>query len=769
MTFLNPMMLFGGLAVGIPLALHFFYRAHYRPVPWAAMKFLRLSVEQTSRRMRFQELILLLLRIVVCLLLAFALARPSADSLTSHSGRGESVDAILLIDVSYSMSALEGEGKDRRSRFDRAKEAAIKVIDHLPPESTVRIVACTDKAVAMGPLTPSNLDEARHLVRNLKLTSMSTDFAAGFSEAVVSFENKNGVSKEVYLFSDMQRSGWDRQTSFIRAKCDDIKNQASLYLVRCSDTDSKLKNVAIEGILPQTEIPHIKAPTNFTVLLRNTGVEKMENIKVTLQVDNKDIDKSYVTVDKIEPGQTRPLTMTVDVKEVGWHLFTARIEANNPEPEVAAPKDGAGPAPMVAPKYVALQDDIEEDNTFRRSMHVHEKIRILLIDGNPDDNPLKTGTYFLGHALLPIPEVDKENYHLRVAAISPEAANPGSLEGMDICVLVNVTAANLSEDFVKRLNRFVRDGKGLLITSGSHVKPKDYNERLADLLPTPLLDEAPYHAPLDNPATPDLESLDIHSFLATLKEGGLNQLSTLNVAFTKVILPVEDPRNVTDNKDLGRVLLRFNDNRPMLLSRSVGSGEVMLLTTSVDPSWSILSQAEGGFSAFFPFIKGCVTHLVQRAKNPYDWTAGDKVRWTPPDPNLDYDVIPPDGERVLLGKAKAFEDKMCLNAFDSSHAGLYWIVEHGPDAEAQKKLDARGQALVFNPDLRESQSLETISDKSIEDQLGFVPVHLKTGFDGSQFTGTERSRGEWTIWFLTALLIFALGETLWAWFCGRAW
>jgi len=105
MTFLNPLMLFGSLAVGIPIALHFFYRARYRPLPWAAMHFLRLSIEQTSRRLRFQELLLLLLRVAVCFLLAMALARPASTSLTSGGGRGESVDALIIVDTSYSIGA----------------------------------------------------------------------------------------------------------------------------------------------------------------------------------------------------------------------------------------------------------------------------------------------------------------------------------------------------------------------------------------------------------------------------------------------------------------------------------------------------------------------------------------------------------------------------------------------------------------------------------------------------------------------------------------
>src|SRR5438876_9315524 len=80
MTFLTPFMLMGALAAAIPIALHLFFRSRYRTVPWAAMKFLLTSVEQTSRRLRFQELLLLMLRILILVILALALARPIISS-----------------------------------------------------------------------------------------------------------------------------------------------------------------------------------------------------------------------------------------------------------------------------------------------------------------------------------------------------------------------------------------------------------------------------------------------------------------------------------------------------------------------------------------------------------------------------------------------------------------------------------------------------------------------------------------------------------------
>src|SRR3954451_3009227 len=102
MGFLSPFMLWGAAAACIPIALHFFFRSRYRTVPWAAMKFLLTSIEQTSRRLRFQELLLLLMRVALLVLLAFALARPLSSSVGGGSGR-DAIDAAFVIDNSMSM------------------------------------------------------------------------------------------------------------------------------------------------------------------------------------------------------------------------------------------------------------------------------------------------------------------------------------------------------------------------------------------------------------------------------------------------------------------------------------------------------------------------------------------------------------------------------------------------------------------------------------------------------------------------------------------
>ena len=70
-------MLIGISAIAVPIIIHFLNRRKFKTVPWAAMKFVKLSVDQNQRRMRLEDLILLLIRCALLALLALALARPA--------------------------------------------------------------------------------------------------------------------------------------------------------------------------------------------------------------------------------------------------------------------------------------------------------------------------------------------------------------------------------------------------------------------------------------------------------------------------------------------------------------------------------------------------------------------------------------------------------------------------------------------------------------------------------------------------------------------
>src|SRR3954467_10783837 len=62
-----------GTAVSIPILIHLLNRRRFKIVEWAAMRFLLAAQKKNSRKMRIEQIILLLVRCAVLLLLVLAM------------------------------------------------------------------------------------------------------------------------------------------------------------------------------------------------------------------------------------------------------------------------------------------------------------------------------------------------------------------------------------------------------------------------------------------------------------------------------------------------------------------------------------------------------------------------------------------------------------------------------------------------------------------------------------------------------------------------
>ena len=76
MQFLQPALLWGALAVAIPIALHFWHQKKGTVIAWAAMRFLLEKSQQSRRGLRLDQILLLTLRCLIFLLLVFLLSEP---------------------------------------------------------------------------------------------------------------------------------------------------------------------------------------------------------------------------------------------------------------------------------------------------------------------------------------------------------------------------------------------------------------------------------------------------------------------------------------------------------------------------------------------------------------------------------------------------------------------------------------------------------------------------------------------------------------------
>src|SRR3954469_22973856 len=62
-----------GAAIGVPVIIHLLNRRRFKIVEWAAMRFLLQAQKKTSRRIRLEQLILLMVRCALVLLVACAM------------------------------------------------------------------------------------------------------------------------------------------------------------------------------------------------------------------------------------------------------------------------------------------------------------------------------------------------------------------------------------------------------------------------------------------------------------------------------------------------------------------------------------------------------------------------------------------------------------------------------------------------------------------------------------------------------------------------
>lgn len=745
MSFLAPYVLFGALAAGIPIALHFFYRSRFKNVPWAAMKFLLAALEQTSRRLKFQELLLLLLRVAILLALALALARPTLQS----AGRGDASDAVLVIDRSLSMSAKAGlapQGGDVYSsalrqfaapdgtvtRFDRARAAALSVLASLPTGSTAQVVAAADRAELLGPLTPSRLDAARTLIEQMTLTEAGPAPAAGLEPAVVRAEALLAAGpspgKELFVFSDMQARNFEspRLAEVLRQ----MRPTTAITFVRCGT--EAVGNVSLVGITPQTTLTSGER-ADFAVLVRNAGPGAVKNLTVTLEIDGDEKGRDGQPLAKLEPGETRAVVLSGVLDKPGRHVLSARVKS----------------------------DDLDGDNRFDQVIRVNDRVGVLLVDGAPDSRlGQRPASFFLSHALNP-----GSASTLPVTTKTPDDVSPRDLEGKEVCIVVNARlepigkeeGGALTPEFLKALGTFVQDGKGLLVFPGDRVEAEPYNRLLYEqmrLLPYRI--GKAETAAKDKPWLIDRKTA-AGPFLRCREEPGYAPLDRVEVRRLLVLEPTKE------DEVESRVYLRQRDGTAAVAGRRrPGQGEVMLFTSSV----SDVESADWMLRpVFLPLVQMALGHLFECRPETLNRTAGERLEWQvgKADEGTNFDLVRPDGTRERLGYPASAGGRSLLTSSELTRAGLYRLTAAGKEAEQE------GPLFAVSPDVRDTEDMATLSEAKIDETIGFGVRHATAADDGGTFSGAEGARSEMTVWVLLALLAFVACEMALAWWCGRAW
>src|SRR5262245_18839651 len=148
--FTNAALLFGLLALGIPILIHLLLKRKQQRLRFSTIQFFQRLDEKASQKRKLRNLLLLAMRLLLFALLVFAFARPILPDRLVPGTDGPPRQAVIVLDGSASMQATDRDG----SRWARAKDAASRIVASLRPDDRAALVSCATKATVVSGFGP---------------------------------------------------------------------------------------------------------------------------------------------------------------------------------------------------------------------------------------------------------------------------------------------------------------------------------------------------------------------------------------------------------------------------------------------------------------------------------------------------------------------------------------------------------------------------------------------------------------------------------------
>ncbi|UCE26427.1 MAG: VWA domain-containing protein [Candidatus Coatesbacteria bacterium] len=201
-TFLQPLFLFLLPLTGLPIVINLLRRRVKLRVRWPSLILLkRVEERRARRRLRFVEILLIVLRMLIIAFTILTLSRPYVHS----PGGSPPRDVVVIVDNSVSMAYPDGG----RERYSAALDAAKNYLNSLGETDRAVILFATG-GWSDELLAPADAAEALTTPPGLEPLR---SYVAAVTEAAELLE-ESGRIREINVFCDMQASHFDGLQTF---------------------------------------------------------------------------------------------------------------------------------------------------------------------------------------------------------------------------------------------------------------------------------------------------------------------------------------------------------------------------------------------------------------------------------------------------------------------------------------------------------------------------------------------------------------------------
>ena len=417
MTFLSPSILWGMLAITIPIIIHLISLRHTRDTEFSTLRFIKSLKHETIRRLRIKQWLLVLLRTIAILCLILMFSRPlMTGTLTSKLGGYIESRAVIIVDNSASMAVHTGDG----TLLDRAKSSLPAILKGLEGETTVELYQTNPPRK----LFSGSHEEGRSIMTGVKgiVQTNMTDNLWTMIDSVLQMVEASEPNRECFIISDFQSA-----PSFTI----DSLNPNSDWKYYCILQPKVENNISISevSVLSQIKLPNHLVKLNTRV--GNSGVIDKRNIPVELYLNDERVGQ---IVSQFEPSKFKDFMFQVYPGKTG----------------------------IINGKIVIPDDDFPMDNFRNFDLVIPNQIAVKVIGQSMEE------LFLLDLALSAI---TGETELLLIDRDLSDDVERLFLSDIDILLLHNPT--NLSNSAIEDLQRFLMNGGGLIWFVGNDLNQTD--------------------------------------------------------------------------------------------------------------------------------------------------------------------------------------------------------------------------------------------------------------------------------------------------------
>lgn len=566
----------GVAAVSIPIIIHLLNKRKFKIVDWAAMEFLLDADKKNRRRVRLENLILLLLRCLAVLLIGFLLARPFIPtSMTAGILNAMQYERIVIVDDSLSMQARVGN----ESAWDQARLRLARLTEALAndqSDNTLTLILSSQPDQPQFNATALNKKSIGEINETIDKLEVS-DKAANLDGALKQLQDrlsgeKGNVSRVVYVITDLRQRDWKEgsaeQESPLKTLVDISKVAANCYVVDAGDAEDR--NLTVTEIRPEGTLV-AGVSSRFDVTVANQGSSEARDVRIKFGAgDSLPLQEE---IERLAPGevQSRSFSFTFSAEEEDAQAaLRATLPPRKVKVEVTTAKQGE-------------DDRLPADSVAYYPARIVRGIPALIVDGDPSASFGKSESFYLKRSLTPTGPVPSG---VVVDVVTESEMESLALDKYGVIFLCNVyRLGDKTVENIEKLRRWVEAGGGLVMMPGDQVDEAFYND----------------HYYQDGKGLSPLKLENIKGDETEMKWANL-RVDQANHEVLKIFAGQNNPflDNVktfrwwgssVKKEQLGSLVsvpARFNDvdDSPAFAEKPVGRGRVLATTIPADADWS---------------------------------------------------------------------------------------------------------------------------------------------------------------------------------------